>query len=65
MIEAKLDKFEAQFKEADDTLKNRHEREIEWEKLTRCISEFEAMSNNIRQQLLRLPAIRWKKQPER
>jgi hypothetical protein len=36
-------------------LTDRDEREIEWEKLTRCVSEFEALGNAIRIHLLRLP----------
>jgi len=57
VIERKFDQFEAKFKKADETVSNRHEREVEWEKLTRCVSEFEALANTVRTQLLRLPLI--------
>lgn len=57
VINAKLDDLEAQLKLADETITDRDEREVEWEKLTRCVSEFEALANTIRQHLLQLPAI--------
>jgi hypothetical protein len=31
-------------------------REVEWEKLTRCVSEFEALANAVRKSLLQMPA---------
>jgi len=48
VFESKLNNLENQFTEAYETLSDRHEREVEWEKLLRCVSEFEAMANDIR-----------------
>lgn len=56
VFKGKLDVFEKQFQEADMTLTDRHEREVEWEKLTRCVSEFESMANQLRSYLFRYPA---------
>ncbi|MDR4496776.1 MAG: hypothetical protein MRK02_02450 [Candidatus Scalindua sp.] len=56
IINNKLDKLEKRFQEADENLTNGHDREIEWENLTRCVSEFEAMANNLKDHLLRIPA---------
>ena len=53
---ARLDALEKEFQEAEATLTDRHEREVEWEKLTRCVSEFESMANQLRSYLLRYPA---------
>jgi hypothetical protein len=36
-------------------LKDRQEREVEWERLSRCISDFEAMARDIQKQLLLFP----------
>lgn len=47
---------ERQFAKADAELKERSEREVEWEKLTRCVSDFEAMARDIQSQLLLLRA---------
>lgn len=52
----KMVEFERQFQEVDEKLTDRHEREVEWEKLTRCVSEFESMANQIRSYMLRFPA---------
>lgn len=51
----KLDELDQQFRSADEGLAERHEREVEWEKLTRCVSDFEALANSIRANLLRHP----------
>ena len=56
IITEKFDEFEKQFKDADETIAERSDREVEWEKLTRCVSEFEALANNIRTHLANLPA---------
>lgn len=56
IIKAKLDELERQFKTADVNLTDRYDREIEWEKLLRCVSEFEAMANDLRKMLMSLPA---------
>lgn len=55
VIEAKFDELERQFQNSFENLEGRHEREVEWEKLLRCVSEFEAMSNDLRAHLLKLP----------
>jgi hypothetical protein len=56
IIELKLDDLEGQLKTASKNLADRHEREVEWEKLLRGVSEFEAMAKDLRAQLMRLPA---------
>ena len=56
IIEAKLDGLQRQFHTSEENLTDRHEREVEWEKLLRCVSEFEAMANDLRKCLLRLPS---------
>lgn len=56
ILTEKFDSFEAQFTDADENIKDRADREIEWEKLTRCVSEFEALANNLRIHLANLPA---------
>jgi len=53
----KMDEFEKQFQKTNEERSNRHDREVEWEKLTRCVSEFESMANQLRNYLLRFPAI--------
>jgi hypothetical protein len=50
-----LDSLELQFRSANTATNDRHDREIEWEKMTKCISDFEAMARDIQQQLTRLP----------
>lgn len=56
IISEKFDTFEAQFNDVDKNTKERHDREIEWEKLTRCVSEFEAFANTLRIHLANIPA---------
>lgn len=56
IITGKFDSFEAQFIEADETVKERIDREVNWENLTRCVSEFEALANNLRIHLVNMPA---------
>lgn len=56
VIEAKFDELERQFQISFDNLEDRKEREVEWEQLLRCVSEFEAMANDLREHLLKLPA---------
>jgi hypothetical protein len=46
---------QAEFESAMNTLTDRRDREIEWEKLTKCVSDFEAMARDIQKQLARLP----------
>ena len=55
VIESKLDLLDQEFAEANEAVEDRHDREVEWEKLTRCISEFEALANSVRKSLLSLP----------
>ena len=50
-----LNNAEAEFESARAKLADRHDREIEWEKMTKCISDFEAMARDIQKQLARLP----------
>lgn len=57
VFEKHIAEVDAQLTEADAKLKDRHEREVEWEKLSRCISDFEAMARDIQGQLALLPAI--------
>jgi hypothetical protein len=45
-----------QFNEADAKLTERPECEVEWEKLSRCVSDSEAMARDIQNQLALLPA---------
>ncbi|MES2826318.1 MAG: hypothetical protein V4732_22175 [Pseudomonadota bacterium] len=60
-MELKFNLFEQQFNIADENITDRLNREIEWEKLTRCISEFEALANILRRQLITIPATRKRK----
>lgn len=57
VIEGKFNDLEQQFKEAHEKTEGRHEREVEWEKLMRCVSEFEAMANDLKKYLVSFPAI--------
>jgi hypothetical protein len=57
VIESKIDALEARLKNADENITDRHEREIEWEKLIRCVSEFETLANTVRDHLMKLPLI--------
>jgi Zn finger protein HypA/HybF involved in hydrogenase expression len=50
-----LNAAQAQFESANTTITDRHDREIEWEKMTKCVSDFEAMARDIQKQLARLP----------
>jgi len=50
-----LNVAQAQFESANATITDRQDREIEWEKMTKCISDFEAMARDIQKQLARLP----------
>ena len=53
---AKMEALENQFRDAEKHLTDRHERDVEWENLTRCVSEFESVANHLRAYMLRLPA---------
>ncbi len=55
VVESKLDALEKEFITADKNIKDRHDREVAWEKLTRCVSEFEALANSVRKSMLMLP----------
>lgn len=55
IINKKFNEFEQQLQNADSNILDRHEREIEWEKLLRCVSEFEGLANELRRYLLQLP----------
>lgn len=55
VFEKHIAEVEQEFAKADAEIKDRLERQIEWEKLTRCISDFEAMARDIQTQLLLFP----------
>jgi DNA-directed RNA polymerase subunit RPC12/RpoP len=57
VFEKKMSKLKSQFEEANNALTDQHDRKVEWEKLTRCVSDFESMANQLRSLLLKLPAI--------
>jgi len=50
-----LAKLEKEFEQAKEEITERHDREVEWEKLTRCVSDFESMANQLCSILVRLP----------
>ena len=56
VFNSKINALQTEFGQADANIHDRHEREVQWEKLTRCVSEFEALANELRRLLLRLPA---------
>lgn len=56
VFERHIAQIEEQFVKAEAALTDRKEREVEWEKLTRCISDFEAMARDLQNQLALLPA---------
>lgn len=56
VISKKFDEFESQFQEVDSTVTDRHDREIEWEKLTRCLGEYEALGNALKIHLANFPS---------
>jgi uncharacterized Zn finger protein (UPF0148 family) len=57
VFDKKLAELEKQFEEANESISDRHDREVEWEKLTRCVSDFESMANQVRRILVRFPAV--------
>lgn len=56
VFERSITEVEQRFNKADAELKDRHEREIEWERLSRCVSDFEAMARDIQKQLQLFPS---------
>lgn len=56
VFQSKMDDFKKQFSELDSKLRDRQKRGVEWEKLTRCVSEFESMANHLRKYMIRFPA---------
>lgn len=56
VFERHIAEVEDQFNKAEASLTDRQEREVEWEKLSRCISDFEAMARDLQGQLSLLPA---------
>jgi len=56
VFERSIADVEQRLNKADAELKDRQEREVEWERLSRCISDFEAMARDIQRQLQLLPA---------
>lgn len=55
IMEQKLTSLETKFAEAEQTIEDRHEREVEWERLLRCVSEFEGLANELKKFLLKNP----------
>lgn len=55
VFERHITEVEQQFAKADAELTERQERKVEWEKLSRCVSDFEAMARDIQSRLLLLP----------
>lgn len=55
IFESKMDALASKFSEADATIKDRNAREVEWVNLTQCVSDFEAMANEVRKHLLPIP----------
>jgi len=55
VFDKKLAKLEREFEQAKEEIVERHDREVEWEKLTRCVSDFESMANQLCSILVRLP----------
>jgi Zn finger protein HypA/HybF involved in hydrogenase expression len=55
VLTSQLDTLQAQFESANNAVTDRHDRAVEWEKMTKCISDFEAMARDIQGQLARLP----------
>jgi DNA-directed RNA polymerase subunit RPC12/RpoP len=60
VINGKLAKLRKEIEQAKED-SGRSDPEMDWEKLIRSVSEFEAMANNLRIDLLRLPATRKRK----
>lgn len=57
VFEKKVHALQSQFETSDKNITDRHKREGEWsDLLTKCISEFEGMANQLRKYLLLLPA---------
>ena len=55
IIDKKLTEIETRFNEVDETIDDRHEREVEWERLLRCVSEFEGLANELKKFLSLYP----------
>jgi hypothetical protein len=63
VFDKKMQGLQSQFEESDKNITDRQKRESEWiNLLTRCVSEFESMANQIRRYLLLLPATPIRKQ---
>lgn len=57
VYDPKIQLLERQFVERDSTVKDPKLRAEEWKNiLVRCVSEFEALANDVRKQLLKIPA---------
>ena len=56
VIDIKLKDLESQIQDVDETVVERNERAIHWEKLTVCVSEFEGLANYLLDYFLRIPA---------
>jgi hypothetical protein len=56
VFEKHISEIEREFNEAEEKLTDPLERQVEWEKLSRCVSDFEAMARDIQNQLVLFPA---------
>ena len=56
VFERHITEVEEQFNKANALLADSQEREVEWEKLSRCVSDFEAMARDLQGQFSLLPA---------
>ncbi len=63
VFDKKMQEIQGQFEAAYESITDRQKRESEWSNLlTRCVSEFESMANQIRKYLLLFPATPVRKQ---
>lgn len=63
VFDSKMQLLERQFLEKDTSVKEPQRRAEEWKSLlTRCVSEFESLANDMRKQLLRIPATKKRKE---
>lgn len=55
IIKRKIDETESRFSFVDNSIEDRHERETEWEKLLRCVSDFDGLANELKKFFLKIP----------
>ncbi len=56
VVTDKFDAFEAEFNDIDEHVTDRTDREIGWEKLTKCVSDFEDLANKLKVNLINIPS---------